>query len=128
MLKRFTVIFSAVAITIGTAWLISSAGKPRLHPRVNLQNLQRQSQDLEGDPDAATKYFLEMRLPQGATALDTAWYRAAIDAANRMTTFSSAIGSTNPTISAAPGAALATWNELGPSNVGGRTRAILIHP
>ena len=34
----------------------------------------------------------------------------------------------DPSIPAPPGGALGTWSPLGPSNQGGRTRALLIHP
>src|SRR6185312_11487185 len=128
MTKKYATILALIAVTISASWFFSK-GKPRqVRPPLSFDNLERESQDLEGDPDAATKYFLSVRLPQGATALDPSWYRSAINAASQMEQFSSATSRTLPSITAAPGASLGTWSELGPSNIGGRTRAMLIHP
>ena len=55
-------------------------------------------------------------------------YNSAIAAASRMSFISSASGGGPAGVNAAPGASLGTWQELGPSNIGGRTRALLVHP
>ncbi|MBS1854786.1 MAG: hypothetical protein JST11_05440 [Acidobacteria bacterium] len=129
MLKRLSIVLALALFSVVLVRIIPGGGPaPKRHLPLDMENLERESQDLEGDINAATRYFLDMRLPQGATALDPSWYRSAIDAANRMEVFSSSIGATSSRIGAAGGAALGTWSELGPSNIGGRTRALLIHP
>ena len=97
------------------------------------------------DPDGAMAFFLMKRLSQDQTAYDPSLILSAEDAAEQMQVYSTA---TNGFAGSAPdatlrprlangknlsrrlvnGSNLGTWTPLGPGNVGGRTRAILIHP
>ena len=82
-------------------------------------------------PDKALEYFLQKRLPEGETALPIEKYFGAMDEMQRMQVFSTA---ENRLLSSAELKAnpeqprLGTWTSLGPGNIGGRTRSILIHP
>ncbi|WP_291987644.1 Ig-like domain-containing protein [Luteitalea sp.] len=71
----------------------------------------------------------------GTRTLDASRYLAALQQMRAMPRYSSALGALAPSyddlpdgVAAAPGAALTTWTNLGPSNQGGRTRALLIDP
>ncbi|MEZ5416278.1 MAG: Ig-like domain-containing protein [Vicinamibacterales bacterium] len=71
----------------------------------------------------------------GARPLSPAAYLPALDYMRSMPRYSSRTSAFVPSVedgldpaAAAPGAALTTWTSLGPSNQGGRTRAILIDP
>lgn len=101
-------------------------------------------------PQNAQTYFLEKRLPSGVTSLSPEMYSAALARAAGMPVYSSqerrfvsggpraagvvtrssassqALSSGRST--AAEAAALGVWEALGPGNIGGRTRSLLIHP
>lgn len=102
-------------------------------------------------PAEAAKYELETRLPKGATQLPTERYFEAKEQMKQMQRFSTAKGELLPSedetgqadadllasragVSAealaagSTGGVLGTWQPLGPGNVGGRTRAIIIDP
>ena len=71
----------------------------------------------------------------GVRTLDPSRYLPALRQMRAMPRFSSATGAAMPSFddlpdapAASPGAALTTWSNLGPSNQGGRTRALLIDP
>lgn len=97
-----------------------------------------------GDPDRALEFYINSRtgplVTRGAnptTAVRTLPVEAYQDALRHMRgmpRYSTAAGALfasydeAPDVSAAPGAALGTWSNVGPANQGGRTRAILIHP
>jgi uncharacterized repeat protein (TIGR01451 family) len=105
-------------------------------------------------PAEAVKAELDARLPKGATTLPVERYFEAKEQMKQMPRFSTATGETLPSESesgegdaelltsrasakglSAPSAdagltsgILGTWQPLGPGNVGGRTRAIIIDP
>lgn len=95
-------------------------------------------------PREAVEFFVNKRtgpiitrgpdVSKGARSLDVAPYMRAIEAARRTPGFSSRTGKlmsaaeTQVAMAAAPGGSLATWEVLGPSNQGGRTRQLLIDP
>lgn len=95
-------------------------------------------------PREAVEFFVNKRtgpiitrgpdITKGARGLDVAPYMTAIEAARSTPGFSSRTGqvmspeATRAAMAAAPGASLATWEVLGPSNQGGRTRQLLIDP
>jgi photosystem II stability/assembly factor-like uncharacterized protein len=127
MYRRSWLILAAVLVVVGVGWMVVPARHHSRRLPLDMEELHTESPDLEGDPDAAIKYFASVRLPEGQTALDPARYNSAIAAAKQMQFLSTPTGRFAG-INAAPGASLGTWQELGPSNVGGRTRAMLIHP
>lgn len=80
-------------------------------------------------PDAggAARRFLEERLPEGADDLPWERYDAARDQMRRMERYATAAGGFVVPGEAEAEAAL-SWTELGPGNIGGRTRALVIDP
>ena len=90
-------------------------------------------------PQDALTYFLEMRLPEGQTTITPSDYLGALQQAAQMPVFSTV---DNSFISADPQSPLSVpsvvstsstslggaWSAMGPGNIGGRTRALLIHP
>lgn len=84
-------------------------------------------------PDKAQEFYLKKRLPPGEQTLPVERYLQTIKDVEKMPQFSTATASF-----AAPensmrqvekdGLALSQWTFLGPGNVGGRTRAIVINP
>ena len=107
-------------------------------------------------PREALEYYLQKRLPKGEKQLPIERYFAAKDKIKKMKRFSSAKGKNLPPQadaseteevfdgdgefpgstggggagdgSASTSGALGTWQSLGPGNVGGRTRALLVDP
>ncbi len=81
------------------------------------------------DPAAATEYFLRRRAPAGAQELPLERYLTARDVMATVPRYSSALGRALPPGGGSGAAsALGTWQWLGPGNIGGRTRALVIHP
>lgn len=86
-------------------------------------------------PGEAAEFFVRRRLPAGERQLPMERYFEARSHLRQMQRYSTAAGSLLPA-QAAPGdeaseqttGAIGTWTPLGPGNIGGRTRAILIHP
>ncbi|MFN7927044.1 MAG: hypothetical protein U0Y68_03715 [Blastocatellia bacterium] len=80
-------------------------------------------------PGEAAEYFTRKRAPNGMKGVPTERYAIARQRAQQMRTYSSQqqafITSGHATPEALAGGA---WTPLGPGNVGGRTRALLIHP
>ncbi len=113
--------------------------------------------DLDGErfdqPREALEWYLQKRLPRGEKVLPVERYFQAKEKIKRMKRFSTAKGKNLPAESndaeevfddpefpggtggagagdgsASTSGALGTWQSLGPGNVGGRTRALLIDP
>ncbi len=88
------------------------------------------------EPQGALTHFIAKRAPAGVTVIDQRMYDAGLAQAARMPVFSSV----DNRFQGAPGPSrtvtrdgtsqqvLGTWQALGPGNIGGRTRALLIHP
>ena len=84
-------------------------------------------------PREAQIFFAQKRAPVGETAIPVQRYIEAMDAMRGMPLFStranafvSAADSESPTPTA--GAALGSWTGVGPGNIGGRIRSLLIDP
>ncbi len=87
-------------------------------------------------PREAAQYFVQKRLPEGEKLLPIEKYFEAQEqmramphfstALNRMVTERENLAAPLNAAEIAPGAA--TWTPLGPGNIGGRTRSILINP
>jgi len=76
-------------------------------------------------PDEALQYYLQRRIPYGATSLPVERYLAAGEQMKKMPVYSTA---TNSFASSPNQINLGSWTSLGPGNIGGRTRALLIDP
>ena len=84
-------------------------------------------------PAEANEYFLLKRSPDGRSAIQVQRYLDAIDRAKRMPQYSTANKTTLPSQIQIQSAdiepqSLGAWTPLGPGNIGGRTRALLINP
>lgn len=120
---------------------ISPAQKARLERKS--ANLAKRKFD---DPDLAEEFYANSRTgpiitrganpTTGVRPLNPADYMAALEALKSMPRISSSTKTVLPAenslstsrTSAAPGAALGTWTSIGPTNQGGRTRALVIDP
>ncbi|MCS6805825.1 MAG: hypothetical protein RMM98_12810 [Acidobacteriota bacterium] len=98
------------------------------------QRKERQSNRYD-EPDQAQAFYLLKRLPVGMKTLPLERYFAAIRHIERMPRYSTALNLKLPSLEQrrwlswpAAAQALGTWQPLGPGNVGGRTRALLIDP
>ena len=86
------------------------------------------------EPDEAARWYWRKRSPDGVSPLPVEKYFEALEKMQAMPQYSTALGIQLPTRAqlarsgARPAAALGTWSWLGPGNVGGRTRGLVIHP
>ena len=81
-------------------------------------------------PSEAERFYIRKRAPDGVSPIPTEWVAAAVAAAARMPRYSTR---TNQLLTARSAlavpdalAALGNWTPLGPGNVGGRTRGLVI--
>ena len=85
-------------------------------------------------PAEAQEFFAVKRLPPGQSVLPVERYLSAIEQTKRMRRHSTLLGSAvssdmDLSLNAGvPSLDLGTWSSLGPGNIGGRTRTLLIHP
>lgn len=88
-------------------------------------------------PDEAAEYYRLKRLPAGAKEIPVEKYFIAKAQMDAMPQYSTALGRTLPARNEmkkegnsefAQTEALGTWTSLGPGNIGGRTRALILHP
>jgi hypothetical protein len=103
-----------------------------------LKRLEEEDEDEDqryDDPAEAQEYFLLKRLPVGQTVLPVEKYLKALERMERMPQYSTAWGLSLPSRREMKFfsyrtalQALGTWEPLGPGNIGGRTRALLIDP
>ncbi|MGH9835465.1 MAG: WD40/YVTN/BNR-like repeat-containing protein, partial [Blastocatellia bacterium] len=77
--------------------------------------------------DAAARFYLQKRLPEGEKEIPVERYPEARQQARRMPRYSTAQSRFLSQAEAEADSA-AAWAELGPGNLGGRTRALIIHP
>jgi hypothetical protein len=76
------------------------------------------------------EWMLRSRLPPGAERIDPLWYEAARRHLERLPRYSTVLGRelSGPSPNGDGEATRATWEELGPADIGGRVRALLIDP
>src|SRR5215471_9227840 len=84
-------------------------------------------------PAEANEYYLLKRSPDGHSPIPVNRYLDAIERGNRMPQYSTASRTRLPSIREMQTTSIATqslgaWTALGPGNIGGRTRALLINP
>ncbi len=84
-------------------------------------------------PEEAQAFFLARRSPDGVSPIDTGWYFDALERMKDMPQHSTALGQvllSRRRLGIHPEAigALGTWSWLGPGNIGGRTRALVVVP
>ena len=96
---------------------------------------EEEKEEMFDKPREAAEYFLKKRLPVGETEFPTEKYFEAQEQMRSMPQFSTSL---NRFLTTEESAALrakseaeapaAVWTPLGPGNIGGRTRALLINP
>jgi len=86
--------------------------------------------DRYNQPAEAADFYRLKRLPAGATEIPVERYLAAQERMRRLPQFSTLQGRFVPSRQEMGEAteALPAWTPLGPGNIGGRTRALVIHP
>jgi hypothetical protein len=86
------------------------------------------SQPPAHDPAGARNDFFRRRSPDGHTAIDPASWERAFKAVQSLPQYSTATGSVSaPAGSGAP-LTPSAWESIGPTQIGGRTRALIINP
>jgi uncharacterized protein (TIGR03437 family) len=84
------------------------------------------------EPDRAMEFYRLKRLPEGEAEIPIERYFEAKELADRMPQYSTVLERSMPSrqvMAAEPDQGkLGTWTPLGPGNIGGRTRALLIDP
>ena len=83
-------------------------------------------------PDEAAEFYRLKRVPEGETSVPVERYLTAREHMRSMRQYSTAQGrfltAQHELQNQSEASALGTWASLGPGNIGGRTRALLIHP
>jgi uncharacterized protein (TIGR03437 family) len=83
-------------------------------------------------PDEAARFYLQKRLPSGVAELPVERYFSARAQADALPQYATVTKSLRPSRTELRRRAEATepaaWTALGPGNIGGRTRALLVHP
>ncbi len=118
-----------------------TAPDDKIRQRDRSKLIRKQEKVKRGDlkrfdqPDEAVKYYLQQRLPAGEKELPMERYFEAREKMRFMDQYSIAEGKVLPpegkrdeSSIGAPQAPNFTWSNLGPGNVGGRTRALVIDP
>ena len=113
----------------------SPVAKPAVPSVVRQKMLRLEKEPLRQDAPAAAQEYLRLRrAPDGRRDVPVERYLAALRRMEGMPRYSSASGTVLPP-RARDGKALATgasslngWAPLGPGNIGGRTRGLVIHP
>lgn len=85
------------------------------------------------EPDQAQEFYAQQRVPPGETAIPLEKYELALQQMEQMPQYATATGQFLPSRRAMKeqgleAQAIGAWEPLGPGNVGGRTRALLIDP
>jgi photosystem II stability/assembly factor-like uncharacterized protein len=150
ILKKVIVATSVVA-ALGVGYQLSSDNPAdKFISNEGLANafereLSKKSRKAYDKPQEANDFALEKRLPQGASGIDYSRYREAIRQVDLMPQYSSALQQVlpnraalraNPSLAAEAGLddvtggneELGLWENLGPGNIGGRTRSLVINP
>ena len=98
-----------------------------------MQKLERKraalrNQERYDEPQAAAEYYRLKRVPAGEQELPLERYFAAQEHLRQMPRYASALQKSLPNTPSIESALDGQWESLGPGNIGGRTRALLIHP
>jgi hypothetical protein len=82
------------------------------------------------EPQKARDFYVEKRAPVGGSTIPVERYRVAREQVAGMALYSTRAGgfAARGGVGLAAATALGTWSALGPGNIGGRTRAVAIHP
>lgn len=120
-----TVLFTG-AIGAGAAWAAESSPEKKRRV-IQPSMLEHERPKPHDQPNERQQYYLQKRLPAGEKALSPARYLPAKAQMATMPQYSSKLGrmlEQNELATPIVGA----WENLGPGNIGGRTRRLVIHP
>jgi hypothetical protein len=123
-----------VALSATLAFVAGCSSLPVAHQHANTVSHRYNPESGEHEfvradqPSEAQQFMIAQRVPNNAKTLDMQRYVAARQHADQMPWFSVAGGHTISAASPTQLAALNTWQELGPGNVGGRTRVLRFQP
>ncbi|MEP7339367.1 MAG: BACON domain-containing carbohydrate-binding protein, partial [Acidobacteriota bacterium] len=125
-----------------SAWEREERREEREREMEEMEEMEREREEAKeryDKPAEAARYMLNRRLPEGETDLRFELYQNALEQALDLPQYSTREGRLLPSlremgrekqtnaVGFAP-SALPAWTSLGPGNVGGRTRALLVHP
>ena len=104
-------------------------GVPHLYKPASLEREFVKGGPRADKPAEAQEYYRAKRAPIGETAVPVGRYLSAQRQMRNMPVYSTASDLMAPEgMNVAAAQALSTWEELGPGNVGGRTRGLVIDP
>ena len=106
-------LFSACTRTPNTAKLLPPV------PAAQAGDADHDGDDNDASPLDALHYYLLKRLPEGATEISPDWF---VEAQRHIALMP------RLRLDAEPAAASLTWTQLGPGDIGGLTRSLLINP
>ena len=109
------------AIALLSSFLVTAAAvadEPSTDQRQRILAKADQPGPAFDQPDHAERYYAEQRLPDGEDVDPARLYADALAHMKRLPRFATELGEK----------AAGKWEFLGPGNIGGRTRALLIHP
>ncbi|MDK1287845.1 rhombosortase-dependent cadherin domain-containing protein [Pseudoalteromonas umbrosa] len=130
----------AVAIALGGATYIALQSQTSTPYERKAEFLEKKAQSKSQSPKRydkpkeAQEFFVQQRLPVGTSSLPVEKYSQALKKIKEMTAFSisenAVVAQITPKLNAPDGnnQELGQWQELGPGNIGGRTRTLIIHP
>ena len=121
-----------VVLAVAMAVACSSPGRGPANARRVGPGDPKAARERYDEPRKARDFFALKRAPVGRTTVPVERYRMAREQMTRMPLYSTRASAFAPrrmgSLGAAAGPVLGTWNPLGPGNVGGRTRALVINP
>ncbi len=106
--------------------LAAGCGRPRAVRTFAIPSAPT-AREHDDDPFGAAQYFLEQRVPAGGV-LPVERYLAAQRHTRSMRRFSLRQNKFSDSVPHDVAASFGTWESLGPGNVGGRTRGLVVHP
>lgn len=123
--SRKSVLSLAVLFVAGIAFVYYRSHRPETRlaqDRTAIDRVRSWEGERFDQPQEAQDFFVLKRAPDGTGPLDYSLYRAAMQQVQQQTQYSITTGALAPAGSPPLGA----WAFLGPGNVGGRTRALVI--
>jgi photosystem II stability/assembly factor-like uncharacterized protein len=115
-------------------WRMASSRQTRFSLPALFQRARAESARYD-HPLEAQQFYARKRVPPGMTAIPVEKYLEALRHMDEMPQYATALGMNLPSRremavwgEVVALSALGVWEELGPGNIGGRTRALLIHP
>ena len=130
---RYTFAVLIVAASLIPASISLEKNESRKEGRGFSTHLLDKEAEAFDQPAEASEYFLLKRSPDGHSPIPVKRYADAVEHTKRMPQYSTAYNRALPSLddlraSSIEPDAFGAWTSLGPGNIGGRTRALLIKP